>query len=53
MKFRVPFNASPDGNTVDVSVEQAQFGKAAADYRATLMFLENRTNTIKRALRGE
>ena len=52
-RFRVPFNSSFDGNTVEISVEQAQFGKAAADYRATLMFLENRTNTIKRALRGE
>ena len=53
MKYRVPLNASVDGNTVDISIEQAQFGKAAADYRATLMFLENRNNTIKRALRGE
>ena len=38
--YRLPFNASPDGNTVEMSVEQAQFGKAATDYQATLQFLE-------------
>ena len=53
VKYRIPFNASADGNTVELSVEQAQFGKAAADYKATLMFIENRANSIKRALRGE
>ena len=53
VKFRVPFNAGFDGNTVEMNVEQAQYGKAAADYRATLMFLESKGNGIKRALRGE
>ena len=53
MKYRNPLNASADGNTVELSIEQANYGKAAADYRATLMFIENRTSSIKRALRGE
>jgi flagellar basal-body rod protein FlgB len=53
IKYRVPLSASADSNTVEMSVEQAKFGKAAADYRATLMFIENRTSSIKRALRGE
>ena len=53
VKYRIPFNASIDGNTVEMSVEQAQYGKAATDYRASLMFIENRTSTLKRALRGE
>ena len=53
IKYRVPFNAGVDGNTVEMSVEQAQYGKAATDYRASLMFIENRASTIKRALRGE
>ncbi len=53
IKYRIPLNAGADGNTVEMSVEQAQYGKAAADYRATLMFIENRTSSIKRALRGE
>ena len=53
MRFRVPFNTALDGNTVEMSVEQAQYGKAAADYQATLSFLENRINGIRKALRGE
>ena len=32
MRFRVPFNSSFDGNTVEINVEQAQYGKAASDY---------------------
>jgi flagellar basal-body rod protein FlgB len=53
LKFRVPFNSATDGNTVEMSVEQAQYAKATADYQATLMFLENRIMGIRKALRGE
>ena len=53
LKFRVPFNSATDGNTVEMSVEQAQYAKATADYQATLMFLENRIAGIRKALRGE
>jgi len=53
LKYRVPFNTARDGNTVEMGVEQAQFGKAATEYRASLMFIENNVNNVKRALRGE
>lgn len=53
MKYRVPFNVAFDGNTVELNVEQAQYGKAAADYQATLNFLENRISGLRKALRGE
>jgi flagellar basal-body rod protein FlgB len=52
-KFRVPFNASFDGNTVEMNVEQAKFGQVAAEYQATLNILENRVSGIRRALRGD
>jgi flagellar basal-body rod protein FlgB len=52
-KYRVPFNASFDGNTVEMNVEQAKFGQVAADYQATLNILENRVSGIRRALRGD
>lgn len=51
--YRVPFNTAMDGNTVEMSVEQSQYGKAAAEYQATLNFLENRISGLRRALRGE
>ena len=52
-RFRVPFNSTFDGNTVEISVEQAQFGQAAAEYQTTLNFLENRIGGIRKALKGE
>jgi flagellar basal-body rod protein FlgB len=53
LRYRVPFNASVDGNTVEMTVEQAKYGKAAADYQATLSFLQNRITDVRKALRGE
>ena len=53
MRYRIPFNNSFDGNTVEISVEQAQFGKAAGDYQATLQFLQDRIGGIRKALKGE
>lgn len=53
IRFRTPFNTSFDGNTVEMSVEHAQYGKAAADYQATLSFLENRVSSVRKALRGD
>jgi flagellar basal-body rod protein FlgB len=53
LKFRNPFNTALDGNTVEMSVEQANYGQAAAQYQATLSFLESRVSGLRRALRGE
>ena len=53
MRFRTPFNSSFDGNTVEMNVEQAQYGKAASDYQATLQFLESRISGLRKAMRGE
>jgi flagellar basal-body rod protein FlgB len=51
--YTQPLNASADGNTVEISVEQAKFGQASADYQATLRFLESRVSGIRKALKGE
>jgi flagellar basal-body rod protein FlgB len=53
LKYRIPFNVSFDGNTVELPVEQAKFGQYAADYQTTLSILENRISGIRKALRGE
>lgn len=53
IKYRIPFNTAFDGNTVEMSVEQAQYGQAAGQYQATLNFLESRVSGIRRALKGE
>jgi len=51
--YRIPFNVAFDGNTVELNIEQAQYGKAAADYQATLQFLEQRVSSMRKALKGE
>ncbi len=51
--YRNPFNVSFDGNTVELNVEHAQYGKAAADYQATLSFLESRVSSMRKALKGD
>ncbi len=53
VKYRNPFNTAFDGNTVELNVEHAHYGKAAADYQASLNFLEQRVSSLRKAMRGE
>lgn len=52
-KFRVPLQASLDGNTVELNTEQTKFAENAVAYQTTLAFLNGRIETLKRALKGE
>lgn len=51
-RYRVPVQASLDGNSVELSVEQAQFAENAVQYRTALSFLNGRIGTIMTALKG-
>jgi flagellar basal-body rod protein FlgB len=53
MMYRNPFNVAFDGNTVELNVEQAQYGKAAAEYQATVNFLQDKIGGLRKALRGD
>ena len=53
MMYRIPFNVAFDGNTVELNIEQAQYGKAAAEYQATVNFLQDEISGLRKALRGE
>ena len=53
LRYRTPFNSSFDGNTVEMNVEQAQYGKAASDYLVTLQFLQTRISDLRKAIQGE
>lgn len=53
VQFRVPVQASLDGNTVEMSTEQTAFAENAIAYRSSLSFLQGRINTLNRALKGE
>ena len=51
--YRVPVQASLDGNTVEMATEQTAFAENAVAYTATLNFLRGRVETVTRAIRGE
>lgn len=51
--YRVPLEASLDGNTVELSTEQTLFAENAVQYKTTLSFLQGRISTVMTALKGE
>ena len=52
MGYRVPQQASLDGNTVEVEREQAEFSANAMRYQASLRFLDGRIKSLKLAFKG-
>jgi flagellar basal-body rod protein FlgB len=52
MRYRIPVQASLDGNTVELATEQTAFAENAVNYRASLSFLTGRIQTIMAALKG-
>ena len=53
MGYRIPTQASLDGNTVDAQQEQARFSENAVQYQATLTFLNGDIAGMMSALKGE
>jgi flagellar basal-body rod protein FlgB len=52
MKYRVPTQPSQDGNTVELSVEQAEFARNAMDFQTGLTFLDMKFRGLKQAIEG-
>lgn len=50
--YRVPTQPSLDGNTVELSVEQAAFSKNSMDFQASLTFLSMKFRGLKQAIEG-
>ena len=53
MLYRQPINASRDGNTVEMNVEQMEFSENVIRYQTSLTFLNNRIHGLLNAIRGE
>jgi len=53
MLYRQPLNASRDGNTVEMNVEQMEFSENVMRYQTSLTFLNNRISGLMSAIRGE
>lgn len=52
MAYRIPQQASLDGNTVEVEREQAEFSANAMRHQATLRFIDSRVKGLKMAWKG-
>lgn len=52
LKYRMPYQPSEDGNTVELHTEQANFADNAIRYQATLTFLGSKFEGIKTAITG-
>jgi flagellar basal-body rod protein FlgB len=52
MKYRVPTQASLDGNTVDSHIEKTEFTRNALEMQASMQFLTGRFSGLKLALKG-
>ena len=50
--FRVPGQASQDGNTVELSTEQAQFSRNSMDFQTSLTFITMKFRGLKQAIEG-
>ena len=52
LKYRVPYQASLDGNTVELGVEQAEFSRNSMDFQTSLTFLTQKFSGLKQAIEG-
>ncbi len=53
LKYRIPYQPSLDGNTVEAPVEQAKFAENAVRYQTSLDFINRRIATLTTALTGQ
>lgn len=46
LKYRVPYQTSMDGNTVDMDIERSQFADNTLKYQADLTFINSRVKSM-------
>lgn len=53
MLYRVPMQMSLDGNTVDDEIERKNFMENAMRYQVNLTFIQNKSDELMKAIKGE
>ncbi len=53
LKYRNPYQASLDGNTVEMAVEQAAFSENNVRYQASLQLINNQIAELRYAIAGQ
>ncbi len=51
--YRIPMQASKDGNTVDEEIERKSFLENALNYQVNLTFIKNKSDQLMKAIKGE
>ncbi|MBC9249847.1 flagellar basal-body rod protein FlgB [Pseudomonas alcaligenes] len=52
LKYRLPGQPAQDGNTVELSVEQAEFSRNSMDFQTGLTFIGMQFRGLKQAIEG-
>lgn len=52
LQYRVASQPAQDGNTVELSVEQAEFSKNAMDFQTSLTFISMKFRGLQKAIEG-
>lgn len=52
LKYRVPYQASSDGNTVELNVEQAKFSSNSMDFQTSMTFLNMKISGLHKVIKG-
>lgn len=53
VKYRVPMQYSMDGNTVDPEIERKNFLENSMKYQVSLTFIQNKTEQLMKAIKGD
>ena len=53
LQYRIPYQPSLDGNTVEHQVEMAAYSDNAMRYLANLRFISGKFNTLRTAIKGQ
>ena len=52
LQYRIPYQQSSDGNSVELGVEQASFAQNSLDFQTSLTFLKKKLSSLELAIRG-
>lgn len=53
VRYRVPMQMSLDGNTVDDEIERKNFMENALRYQVNLTFIQNKSDELMKAIKGD
>ena len=52
LMYRVPYQTSSDGNTVELNVEQAKFSNNSMDFQTSMTFLNMKISGLHKVIKG-